>query len=159
MKNKRFVLIVSALILFSAIVLRINDYLKKDEKIVELELNNDDIVLTEKEEDLEPEIFINIIEPVENELISSPYKIRGLISNYLFNKFDYYFILINNEEEIDLISQLKAVDNSLEGEIISFYTWLEFEDLKGNYKLSLRKKNNDILISTDILDDITINIR
>ncbi len=154
MINKKFILIVSALVLISAIILRINEYLNKEENEEEKEIVYEKIV--EKEEE---NIIFNVIEPLDGELISSPYKIRGLISSSLFQETDYYFILTDSNKTVISLTSLEALDNASGNNILSFYSWLEFDNLSGTYKISLREKKDEKLINSDILEDITINIR
>ncbi len=158
MKNKRFILIISGLILFSAIVLRIHDYTKKDDNkkeinIIENKIENE-VEIVVKEND-----YLKIIEPLENELISSPYKIRGIVSSNLLKNREYFFILLNKENEIITLTKLETSEDYLKTDSTSFYAWLEFYDLDGLYKISLREKRGVTLINPNILKDININIR
>ncbi len=160
MKKNHFLLAVVAILLITAIALRIKEAIqnKPETKIIEQEKKEleikDDINFDHTKS---KELAIKIIEPLEDELITSPYKIKGMIpANYLL-KTNYYVLLIDNiSDAIIDVSQIEVQEKWDTYEAVPFSAILEFPESSGQGIISIREMKNNALVSIDKVEDVSI---
>ncbi len=156
MKKDHFLLALVAIMILTAIILRITE--KKEE------LNEDIIVEEEKVEELnidytKPETEpIKIIQPLKNELVTSPLMVKGMIPANWLLETNYYVVLIDNENNsiID-VSRLETEQDWDTMEAVPFFSILEFSSLSGQGTISIREMENNSLVYVDEAEEILIN--
>jgi|GEM_PF-3177703 len=163
MKKTNFLLAVVAIILLSAIILRVQQLRNNSHEPVNEELVEENEIEKEEEEAsidyTEPEEeAIKIIQPLENELVSSPLKIKGMIPANWLLEANYYVVLSDNEDKsiID-VSQIETEYEWDTMETVAFFSILEFSDLSGQGIISIREMKDNSLIYVDEAEEIFIN--
>ncbi len=162
MKKTNFLLAVVAIILLSAIILRVQQLRNNSHEPVNEELVEENEIEKEEEASIdytEPEEeAIKIIQPLENELVSSPLKIKGMIPANWLLEANYYVVLSDNEDKsiID-VSQIETEYEWDTMETVAFFSILEFSDLSGQGIISIREMKDNSLIYVDEAEEIFIN--
>lgn len=154
MKKSNFLLAIVILILLTALILRIKDAFRKDDEVVIVETN----VIEETKEKI-IEFKLEIIEPSEGELISSPLLIKGLISAGNVKEKELYLVLLDNNREIISLEKIEIEDIWLSKNKAPFSNILEFNNLDGLGFISSREKINNQLFNIDNFTDILINFK
>ncbi len=150
MKKDHFLLAVVAIILISAIILRITQINKtiEEEKVEDL---NIDYIKPEENP-------IKIIQPLENELVSSPLEIKGMIpANWLLETTYYVVLSDNKDQSIIDVAKIETEKDWDTMEAVPFFSILEFSDISGQGIISIREMMNNSLIYVDEAEEILIN--
>jgi hypothetical protein len=93
-------------------------------------------------EEVEAKQDIEIVQPLEGELISSPYEIRGLVLGTWFFEADFEIQLLDQEGNILANTIATALDDWMTTNLVPFIANLEFEtDYQGQATLLLIKDN------------------
>lgn len=166
MKKKSFLLIISGIILISAIVLRIINQGKEEEIINETpELSIIEIEDNDEKEFKEKDISLNIsiIQPQNNELITSPYQVKGTASINYLEDVNLYAVLFDENKVALAIAQLKSDEDWFVMDTIPFWADLDFSDSIATSTsqgyLSIRQEENGSLLIDDEIEIININFR
>ncbi len=157
MKKDHFLLAVVAILLLTAIILRIsqiNDDIK-DDKFIEEEKVEDVNIDYYPKADTEP---IKIIQPLENELVTSPLKVKGMIPANWLLEANYYVVLSDIEDQLIIdVSKIETEKDWDTMEAVPFFSTLEFSDVSGQGRISIREMKNNSLIYVDEAEEILIN--
>lgn len=153
MKKTHFLLAVVAIVLISAIILRIQQLRDSNSQ----EPVNEELVEENKIEK-EEELFLEIIDPSSGELITSPFLVKGLIPSAWLDKGDYFVVLVDRQDNnIVDISKLQTEKDWQTGKKVPFYTSLEFIENNKSGLISIRRKQNNQLYEVSNFKDININ--
>jgi hypothetical protein len=155
MKKSNFILAIVIIILITALILRIKESLEKKEAIVLEEEKPKEIIVDYVKPETEP---IKIIQPLENELVSSPLEVKGMIPANWLLETSYYVVLTDNENQsiID-VSKFETEKDWDTMEMVPFFSILEFSDFSGQGTISIREMKNNHLIYVDEAEEILIN--
>jgi hypothetical protein len=153
-KKQYFLLIIVFIILITALILRLNE--EKEEDIKE------DIIVNQVEENniiLENASFVEIIQPQENEVISSPYKVKGIMSTNLLKENNYYIVLLDEKELVLNIFKIETDDDWLSMEKIPIWANLEFTATSSQGYISIRQEQGGKLLRDNEVEKIKIKFK
>ncbi len=164
MNKSKFLLAIVVIILITAIILRIKDALNNEndqviiDNSIEEELKEEKEII-EEEEEIALEFKVEIIEPSEAELISSPFLVKGLIFYDNLEEKELYLVLVDDSFDIIILEKIDIEKAWINENRVPFSILLEFEKDDGNLYVSIREKINNQLISLENFNDILINIK
>ncbi len=160
MKKTNFLLAVVAIILLSAIILRIQQLRDSNsqEPVKEELVEEKQEIVQENKIEKEEELFLEIIDPSSGELITSPFLVKGLIPSAWLDKGDYFVVLVDRQDNnIVDISKLQTEKDWQTGKKVPFYASLEFIENNKSGLISIRRKQNNQLYEVSNFKDININ--
>ncbi len=170
MKKEQFLFIIVGIILITALILRLTEDkrqasnqdtssgLARDNNLIGQENDNDidkKIVQIELEDS-----SIKIIQPQAGEVIASPYQVKGLMSANCLKEFNFYVVLLDENQVAIAIAKLQSDQAWFNLETVPVWADLEFDNtFSSQGYISIRKEENGQLLAYNQIEIIKIELR